>query len=245
MYTKEQIIKLINDEGCFADNFIIDAFIRNYKIEAIYEDENGVEFYDDLGYDKIRNGIVNKIKPEIPEYKTEIQNVIDNETENIEIQNFEETQEKTEVQKQDEINSEQTISNEFIEPSFIEENIQTKVEQEVQQAVKNYEDFSKNQTQAQDTKSFTLDITNKTLATLANSIAKKITLEISQYLKNSINPQNIIEDDNLKKDNKILASKLEEVISDNKILIKKIQQLEEEEKETSYYKVFGNIYIKK
>ena len=44
-----------------------------------------------------------------------------------------------------------------------------------------------------------------------------------------------------KKDNEILAKKVQEIINDNKILVKKLQELENQDNE--YVKVFGNIYI--
>lgn len=60
MLNKDEIIKILNDENNFVDNFILDAFIKNWKIEAIYEDENGVEFYDEAAFEKIKSALGNK-----------------------------------------------------------------------------------------------------------------------------------------------------------------------------------------
>ena len=60
MYNKQQIIDTLNNEDIFIDNFILDAFIKNWKIEPIYEDAQGVEFFDDMAIEKIRNGILQK-----------------------------------------------------------------------------------------------------------------------------------------------------------------------------------------
>ena len=64
MYNKEQIIEILTDENFYIDDFIFDAFARNWKIEAIYEDENGVEFYDNDALTYIREGLQGK-HPEI------------------------------------------------------------------------------------------------------------------------------------------------------------------------------------
>ena len=39
---------------------MLDAFIKNWKLEAIYEDENGVEFFDEEALDKIRTSLAPK-----------------------------------------------------------------------------------------------------------------------------------------------------------------------------------------
>ncbi|UKI40583.1 MAG: hypothetical protein L6V95_10475 [Candidatus Melainabacteria bacterium] len=44
MYSKADIIKKLSSEGQFIDNFILDAFIKNWHIDPIYEDESGIEF---------------------------------------------------------------------------------------------------------------------------------------------------------------------------------------------------------
>ncbi|MCI5824876.1 MAG: hypothetical protein MRZ90_08065 [Candidatus Gastranaerophilales bacterium] len=55
MYSKADIIKKLSNEGQFIDNFILDAFIKNWHIDPIYEDDNGVEFFDDASYANIKS----------------------------------------------------------------------------------------------------------------------------------------------------------------------------------------------
>ena len=55
MYSKADIIKKLSNEGQFIDNFILDAFIKNWHIDPIYEDDNGVEFFDDASYSNIKS----------------------------------------------------------------------------------------------------------------------------------------------------------------------------------------------
>ena len=57
MYNKQQIIEQISSNGQYIDAFMLDAFIKNWKIEAIYEDENGIEFFDDDALDKIKTSL--------------------------------------------------------------------------------------------------------------------------------------------------------------------------------------------
>lgn len=60
MFNKEKIIELITQDGLFIDNFILEAFIKNWKIDPIYEDENGVEYFDEMTVEKIKEGISGK-----------------------------------------------------------------------------------------------------------------------------------------------------------------------------------------
>ena len=57
MYSKDQIIEILTGENFYIDSFIFDAFIKNWKIEAIYEDENSVEFFDNDVLAYIRDGL--------------------------------------------------------------------------------------------------------------------------------------------------------------------------------------------
>lgn len=55
MFNKEKIIEILNSEDLFIDNFILEAFIKNWKIEPIYEDADGIEFFDEMAVEKIRS----------------------------------------------------------------------------------------------------------------------------------------------------------------------------------------------
>ena len=60
MFNKEKIIEILNEEDLYIDNFLLEAFIKNWKLEPIYEDAQGVEFFDEMTVEKIRNGIKQK-----------------------------------------------------------------------------------------------------------------------------------------------------------------------------------------
>ena len=49
MFNRETILKNLNTENYYIDNHSLDLFLEDWKIESIYEDEDGLEFYDDLG----------------------------------------------------------------------------------------------------------------------------------------------------------------------------------------------------
>lgn len=213
MLSKDDIIKILNDEDILVDRFILDAFIKNWKIEAIYEDENGVEFFEEVALEKIKDAM----KTKEPENK---------------LYTVEETTKEPEpplVEEEKNIESQQTEAKEAevvaeeIKPAVIVEEAKNLPEKEL--------------------KNFTLDITSQTLSALAQSIAEKITVDISSYLKKNEWLEDALDAVSFKKDNEQLAAKIKELLEDNKIFIRKIKELEAEK--SSYIKVFGNIYIKK
>ncbi len=57
MLSKEDILKRLSAENYFIDLKSLEIFISDWKIDAVYEDENGIEFYDDISVKKIRRGI--------------------------------------------------------------------------------------------------------------------------------------------------------------------------------------------
>ena len=57
MFNRETILKNLNTEIYYIDNHSLDLFLEDWKIESIYEDEDGLEFYDDLALEKIKKGI--------------------------------------------------------------------------------------------------------------------------------------------------------------------------------------------
>ena len=57
MYNRESILKSLNSENYYIDKHSLDLFLDDWKIESIYEDEDGLEFYDDLSLEKIKKGI--------------------------------------------------------------------------------------------------------------------------------------------------------------------------------------------
>jgi len=57
MYSKKDIEKILNDFNYFIDERTLSSFIKNWKIDPIYEDEDGVEFFDNLSIAKLKKGI--------------------------------------------------------------------------------------------------------------------------------------------------------------------------------------------
>lgn len=57
MYNKKDIEKTLLEYNYFIDEATLDSFIKNWKIDAIYEDEDGVEFFDNLSIAKLKKGI--------------------------------------------------------------------------------------------------------------------------------------------------------------------------------------------
>lgn len=213
MLSKDDIIKILNDEDILVDRFILDAFIKNWKIEAIYEDENGVEFFEEVALEKIKDAMKTK-EPENKLYTVE-EAIKEPEPSPIE-------EEKKEESQQPEAKEAEVVAEE-VKPAVIVEEAKNLPEKEL--------------------KNFTLDITSQTLSALAQSIAEKITVDISSYLKKNEWLEDTLDAVSFKKDNEQLAAKIKELLEDNKIFIRKIKELEAEK--SSYIKVFGNIYIKK
>ena len=48
MFNRETILKSLNAENYYVDKHSLDLFLNDWKIDSIYEDESGLEFYDDL-----------------------------------------------------------------------------------------------------------------------------------------------------------------------------------------------------
>ena len=57
MFNRETILKDLNAENYYIDKHSLDLFLNDWKIDSIYEDESGLEFYDDLSLQKIKRGI--------------------------------------------------------------------------------------------------------------------------------------------------------------------------------------------
>ena len=57
MYNKQDILKNLVEFNYFIDELTLGNFIKNWKIDAIYEDEDGVEFFDNLAIAKLKKGI--------------------------------------------------------------------------------------------------------------------------------------------------------------------------------------------
>ena len=57
MFNRETILKSLNAENYYIDKHSLDLFLSDWKVDSIYEDDGGLEFYDDLALEKIKRGI--------------------------------------------------------------------------------------------------------------------------------------------------------------------------------------------
>ncbi len=220
MFSKDKIIEILNEEDLYIDNFLLEAFIKNWKIEPIYEDAQGVEFFDEMAVEKIRNGIKQK------QPKCEI-NIMDKD----EIKPVDMAVEVAETFVPDkESVVEETHNQNQTDNTDIVPELPVSILNEVNKEVEN------------ELKNVTLDISNQTLAVLAESIARKITYDVADFIKKTDFMEDAVQLGEYKKDNELLIKKVEEIISDNKILIKRIEELEKENR--SFVKLFGSIYVK-
>lgn len=216
MFNKEKILEILNQDDTYIDNFILEAFIKNWKIDPIYEDAQGVEYFDEMAIEKIRNGLKQKNSPKI--------NVIDKNT----IKPVEMSVEAPPNASEPEEEIHQT-------PKCQQEILKTEAERvEFPVEVKKHVD--------NELQNVTIDISNQTLAILAESIAKKITSDVADFIKKTDFTDGAVQLGECKKDNQLLAQKIDELMTDNKILVQRIEELEKENQ--SFNKIFGNIYVK-
>lgn len=220
MFSKEKIIEILNEEDLYIDNFLLEAFIKNWKIEPIYEDAQGVEFFDEMAVEKIRNGI----KQKQPKCEINIMDKDEIKPVDMAVEVAETFVPDKEPVVKESHNQDQTDNTDIVHELPV--SILNEVNKEVENELKNV----------------TLDISNQTLAVLAESIARKITYDVADFIKKTDFMEEAVQLGEYKKDNELLIKKVEEIIADNKILIKRIEELEKEKR--SFVKLFGSIYVK-
>ena len=216
MYSKADIIKKLSSEGQFIDNFILDAFIKNWHIDPIYEDENGIEFFDDASYANIKSLMTQRDKLNKNQSVCKNNNIL----------------EKEEKEKQKEKQKEERKEEEEEEEE--KKVVQTSLEKIDNNQVKNKENALK-------LNKYEIEI--KSIDNLTNNIACKITKEFEKFLKESDFIDSLLQSSECKNDNKYLAQKIRKLVKENITLKEKIKELETSK--TQYIKVFGNFYIKK
>ena len=150
MFNRETILKNLNSENYYIDKHSLDLFLSDWKIDSIYEDDGGLEFYDDLALDKIKRGISLKAQG----YSDE-QIILKLQKMEAKVERKEETVEPILVK--DLISPiEETATPEVVEEEHIVTDLTPQVE-----------------------KSFTLDVSSQTLQMLAEAVAKKISDDIT------------------------------------------------------------------
>ena len=198
MFNREMILKSLNSENYYIDKHSLDLFLEDWKIESIYEDEDGLEFYDDLALEKIKKGISLKAQGYSDEQIiTKLSRM------------------EAKVEKQEEVlQPVQPVMVTDLLDEKQEEGSQTSTEVAVKEEVKP-EPIPQG-------KSFTLDVSSQTLQMLAEAVAKKISYDIT----NSDMANKLIEAGGYKRDNEILAKQVQELLEHNKELSQRIEQLE-------------------
>lgn len=88
----------------------------------------------------------------------------------------------------------------------------------------------------------TLDVTSQTLSLLAESIAQKITGEITDRIKNSDLFEPVMESAKVKRDNEVLSRQVEQLLEENKKLIARNNMLQKEN--AKFRHLVGHLYIK-
>ena len=194
MFNREIILKTLNSENYYIDKHSLDLFLHDWKIDSIYEDEDGLEFYDDLSLEKVKKGI------------------------SLKAQGYSDEQIITKLQKI-EAKVEKKQSEQPVQPISVKDYISVPTESNVEIVE---DDSTVTDITPKTEKSFTLDVTSKTLQMLAEAVAKKISDDIT----NSDLSNKLIEAGGYKRDNEILAKQIQELLEHNKELSARIEQLE-------------------
>ena len=220
MFNRETILKNLNDENYYVDKHSLSLFLNDWKIDSIYEDEDGLEFYDDLALDKIKRGISLKAQGFSDEQIISKLNRME-----------------AKVEKKEEPVQPINVSD-YISPSSEEQpSKQEKKEEHIITDLTPTEKYMPEEVNIELTpqKSFTLDVTSQTLQMLAEAVAKKISDDIT----NSDMATRLIEAGGYKRDNEILAKQVQELLEHNKELSARIEQLESHTSRKFWSKFWG------
>ena len=212
MFNRESILKSLNTENYYIDKHSLDLFLEDWKIESIYEDEDGLEFYDDLALEKIKKGISLKAQGYSDEQIITKLSRMEAKVE----KTPEPAQPVQPIMVSDLLNQQNGI---------VEENSSKDV---VVQEEKAPEVIPQG-------KSFTLDVSSQTLQMLAEAVAKKISDDIT----NSDMVNKLVEAGGYKRDNEILAKQVKELLEHNKELSQRIEQLESQPSRNFWDKIWG------
>ena len=215
MFNREMILKSLNTENYYIDKHSLDLFLEDWKIESIYEDEDGLEFYDDLALEKIKKGISLKAQGYSDDQIVTKLNRME-----AKVEKYNEPAKPVQPVMVSELLSENSSENNQSEEASAEVAVR---ESEVQSEV------------IPQGKSFTLDVSSQTLQMLAEAVAKKI----SDNIKNSDMVSKLVEAGGYKRDNEILAKQVKELLEHNKELTQSIEQLESHPSKSFWEKIWG------
>jgi len=212
MFNRETILKSLNAENYYVDKHSLDLFLNDWKIDSIYEDESGLEFYDDLSVEKIKKGISLKAQGYSDE---QIISKLQRIEAKVEKSYKEEPVEQ--VEAKDYMSVPVEVSPQVVENTTEEEHIITDLTPRPE-------------------KSFTLDVSSQTLQMLAEAVAKKISDDIT----NSDMATRLIEAGGYKRDNEIMAKQIQELLEHNKELSARIEQLESQPSRSFWKRIWAH-----
>ena len=210
MYNRESILKSLNTENYYIDKHSLDLFLEDWKIESIYEDDDGLEFYDDLALEKIKKGI------------------------SLKAQGYSDEQIITKLGRMEAKVENSQEQSQPIQPIMVSDLLNTEDKSTESTEVVTQEENSKPDVIPQG-KSFTLDVSSQTLQMLAEAVAKKISDDIT----NSDMVNRLVEAGGYKRDNEILAKQIKELLEHNKELSQRIEQLESQPSRSFWAKIWN------
>ncbi len=73
IYTKNEILQALASKGYFIDVYTLDTFFMKWNIEAIFEDEQGGEFFDKNALDLVLNNLFNAKNEEVKKEQETVQ----------------------------------------------------------------------------------------------------------------------------------------------------------------------------
>ena len=212
MFNRESILKSLNTENYYIDKHSLDLFLEDWKIESIYEDEDGLEFYDDLALEKIKKGI------------------------SLKAQGYSDEQIITKLSRMEAKVEKTPEPPRPVQPIMVSDLLS---QQEEKAEENTSTDVVVHEEKAPEVipqgKSFTLDVSSQTLQMLAEAVAKKISDDIT----NSDMVNRLVEAGGYKRDNEILAKQVKELLEHNKELSHRIEQLESQPSKSFWNKIWG------
>ena len=212
MFNRESILKSLNTENYYIDKHSLDLFLEDWKIESIYEDEDGLEFYDDLALEKIKKGI------------------------SLKAQGYSDEQIITKLSRMEAKVEKTPEPSQPVQPIMVSDLLN---QQEEKAEENTSTDVVVQEEKAPEVipqgKSFTLDVSSQTLQMLAEAVAKKISDDIT----NSDMVNRLVEAGGYKRDNEILAKQVKELLEHNKELSHRIEQLESQPSKSFWNKIWG------
>lgn len=240
MYNRDTILQSLNTENYYIDKHSLDLFLEDWKIESIYEDENGLEFFDDLALEKIKKGISLKaqgysdeqIITKVARLEAKANEGAISPEEAKAIENIDYSPE--EAASDDSIESVQE-GNSKIQPLIIGVDGKERTAAEVSAEIMSKEELTQTTEVIPQGKNFTLDVSSQTLQMLAEAVAKKISDDIA----NSSMTEKLIEAGGYKRDNEILAKQVKELLEHNQELSQKIEHLESNASKNFWARFWG------